>query len=337
MQIAINYLAAMSLVLLAYGYYQLNPYYQNWFSSTHTTPFGDVTDVQILNGLVFFYALFLIPYYMTLDPQIQTKSRLVWRSLLALPARTPSADEKVALLSTAVKWFFLPMMAAWLFANTAEMWRHGLIYWEHGSFFPSGYWLIFNAILVLDVFFFVIAYAIEHPRLGNEIRSVEPTMLGWIVALICYPPFNVGTNEMLGWFSSDYPQASPGWLQNTQAFCMLLAMGIYVWATVALNLKASNLTHRGIIRHGPYAYVRHPAYIAKNFAWWVGALPIVWMTFQNKGWMEGAYAIICVAAWTYIYYLRAITEERHLLLDPEYERYCRQVPARFIPRFRKGS
>ena len=34
---------------------------------------------------------------------------------------------------------------------------------------------------------------------------------------------------------------------------------------------------------------------------------------------------------SFIYYWRAITEERHLSRDPEYRKYMAKVPYRFIP------
>ena len=34
---------------------------------------------------------------------------------------------------------------------------------------------------------------------------------------------------------------------------------------------------------------------------------------------------------TGMYYMRAITEERHLRRDPEYRAYMKKVPYRFIP------
>ena len=54
---------------------------------------------------------------------------------------------------------------------------------------------------------------------------------------------------------------------------LLLAMTVFAWSSVALGFKASNLTNRGIVSRGPYAFVRHPAYAAKNLAWWIGAVP----------------------------------------------------------------
>ena len=40
---------------------------------------------------------------------------------------------------------------------------------------------------------------------------------------------------------------------------MLVALtAIYAWATVAFGFRFSNLTHRGILTHGPYALVAAP-------------------------------------------------------------------------------
>ena len=50
---------------------------------------------------------------------------------------------------------------------------------------------------------------------------------------------------------------------------------IYVWATVMFGARFSNLTHRGIITSGPYRFTKHPAYAAKNIAWWMIALPFM--------------------------------------------------------------
>jgi protein-S-isoprenylcysteine O-methyltransferase Ste14 len=66
--------------------------------------------------------------------------------------------------------------------------------------------------------------------------------------------------------------------------------------------------------------VRHPAYTAKNLAWWVAILPVFSIP-----------AILSMMAWSGIYFLRAVTEERHLSRDPDYLEYAKQVRYRFIP------
>jgi hypothetical protein len=56
---------------------------------------------------------------------------------------------------------------------------------------------------------------------------------------------------------------------------LVLLTGIYAWATVAFGFRFSNLTHRGILTHGPYAWTKHPAYVSKNLFWWCAVLPFL--------------------------------------------------------------
>jgi protein-S-isoprenylcysteine O-methyltransferase Ste14 len=100
---------------------------------------------------------------------------------------------------------------------------------------------------------------------------------------------------------------------------------------VALGLRASNLTNRGIVGWGPYRWVRHPAYIAKNLAGWIAASPVVADAYSRSP-AEAFWVLTCVLAWTLIYVVRAITEERHLLMiDNGYAEYRQNVRFRFVP------
>ena len=108
-------------------------------------------------------------------------------------------------------------------------------------------------------------------------------------------------------------------------------MGVYSWASWSLGLKASNLTHRGIVSTGAYAFVRHPAYFFKNLAWWVGGIPAIFAGF-SRDFSDGFYIVFCLAGWSTLYFLRAITEERHLMsVDDDYLVYAAKVRYRFIP------
>src|SRR5438874_2236327 len=62
-----------------------------------------------------------------------------------------------------------------------------------------------TVIIIVDLACFTVAYGVEHPRLGNEVRSVEPTLFGWFIALICYPPINLLSFQLLGWFPVETP------------------------------------------------------------------------------------------------------------------------------------
>jgi protein-S-isoprenylcysteine O-methyltransferase Ste14 len=98
---------------------------------------------------------------------------------------------------------------------------------------------------------------------------------------------------------------------------ILFLVFVYVWSTAAFGLRFSNLTHRGIITHGPYRWTKHPAYLAKNLSWWMISVPFV----AGSGWLVAIQSCLMLAAVNLIYYLRAKSEERHLAADPVYRDY----------------
>ena len=105
---------------------------------------------------------------------------------------------------------------------------------------------------------------------------------------------------------------------------------IYAWSTVAFGIRFSNLTHRGILTHGPYAVSRHPAYLSKNLFWWIAIIPVL----STGTWVDAARSTILLGAVSGVYYWRARTEERHLSADPAYREYSEWM-ARYglVPRF----
>lgn len=298
-----------------------HPYWKTLFTETA---------IQLFNYVYLVYVVVLPLYYMTLPPGYETKSRLFWRALRHLPTRWPEPREKVAILAIIVKTFYLPLMLAWLLYHAIDIFSHASNWSVGDGIFPHLYWIAFNLVFLIDVGCFVVGYSVEHPRLGNEIRSVEPTVFGWIVCLACYPPFNQATQTLIGWSSREYPTYDSMWAQHIFGCLMLGLLSIYAWASVALNWKASNLTHRGVVDRGPYRWVRHPAYVSKNLAWWVGAIPVL-MEQWRAGPSGLLYAVLSILLWSSLYYWRAITEERHLGRDPEYRLYAQRVRYRFIP------
>jgi protein-S-isoprenylcysteine O-methyltransferase Ste14 len=301
-----------------------------------------IRTAQALEWLAMAYAVVLLPYY-ALQPKVVSKARILFEYLWGqffVPRRPLTARrEQQAALVLLLKFFFVPLMVNWLIGNTAEVLEH----WRAlegqspgGAFLTTFnshlYLLVFKLLLMVDVFLFTIGYVIEIPRLRNEIRSVDPTASGWLVCIACYPPFNQAVTAFFPWQSSDFPSFSNPQLHVALNCLILLAMAVFAWASVALGLRASNLTNRGIVERGPYAWVRHPAYVAKNCAWWIGALPALGIAFGHS-FAVGLLALGCVAAWSALYVLRALTEERHLLMiDNGYAQYMARVRYRFLPR-----
>jgi protein-S-isoprenylcysteine O-methyltransferase Ste14 len=315
-------------------------------------------------GLIGLYVVVLVPYYLR-HPWLHSKAFVFaqglwfwWRRLRRPPSRARQRREaanplrfpvaaglspaaRQAGLALLLKFFFAPLMINWCLNHAGDMGYQAAQFWDNlrqgvlgrALFDGSLYWACFQAILFVDTFLFTMGYIVEVPALRNRIRSVDPTFFGWAICLACYPPFNDFTGRFLPWQSSDFPQFQNDWVHFAANISLLVALAIYSWASVALGFKASNLTNRGIVGHGPYAWVRHPAYAAKNLAWWLGALPNLYLLFANGNLRQAAYALLALAGWTTIYVLRALTEERHLLMGNNgYAEYRARVRWRFIPR-----
>ena len=315
-------------------------------------------------ALILLYAVILIPYYAHYPwlhskafvfihglrssvlrlgrPVSGARHALLAQQKWRLPLKAAlSPAAKQAGLALLLKFFFAPLMINWCLNHVADMANSvmqvigGMNQGVTGRnlFDSSLFWACFQLILFVDTLLFTLGYIIELPALGNRIRSVDPTFFGWFICLACYPPFNDFTGRFLEWQSSDFPHFDNTAIHYIANVTLLLSLGIYSWASVALGFKASNLTNRGIVSHGPYAWVRHPAYIAKNFAWWIGAIPTLYVAFSSGDARVAGYSLLALCGWTTIYALRAITEERHLLLlDNGYAQYMQRVKWRFIPR-----
>ena len=200
----------------------------------------------------------------------------------------------------------------------------------NNDFFNLSIALIFS----VDVALAWVGYVTSSRWVDNQTASAEPTMLGWMVCVICYPPFQM----FLGLYYSapgerEVLQFQSQWLITFFTSLMVLSYIVYMSATLWFGVRFSNLTNRGIIRKGPFAIIRHPAYASKNFSWWIVMFPaIVYNAFNTvNGLQIAALQTVGLVLMTYVYYMRALTEERHLSADPAYLEYCKQVRYRFIP------
>lgn len=243
----------------------------------------------------------------------------------------PDSGTKLAVLSFSVKFFFAPLMIAFFAAHAAGMVRvlPDILSYVTGGAGVADRISVVNTfsvfltavLLVIDTAIFAFAYLAESERLGNRIKSVDDTLLGWAAALICYPPFLIYAKSFLITRTVQVPVVGFWWFFSLQALSLVF-LAVYVWATVALGFRSGNLVNRGIVSRGPYRHVRHPAYIAKNLSWLFALLPFLVDIRQLVYW----------ACWFGVYWLRVVTEERHLKRDPAYAEYCQRVPRRFIPR-----
>jgi protein-S-isoprenylcysteine O-methyltransferase Ste14 len=272
--------------------------------------------------------LLSIPYLFWLDRRLKEPRDGAWHFGQLVIGRSSLADRQRVqehLRAWTVKGFFLAFMIAIVPGNWSEVVgppSDGIA----ANIVGLTGWLV-AVLFMIDVTFATVGYVLTMKPLDSHIRTANPYAAGWMAALICYPPFilmndggpldyhvgTAGNNAWAYWFEG-YPLLLAFW-----AFLLVLLTGIYAWATVAFGLRFSNLTHRGILTHGPYAWSKHPAYLAKNLFWWLCLLPFLVTNGSVADMLRNA---VLMAAVSGVYYWRARTEERHLSADPDYRAYA---------------
>jgi protein-S-isoprenylcysteine O-methyltransferase Ste14 len=363
-----NYLSTLAFIGLSWWVVSdLSGFHRNFLQGQWQFGMFEIDAVLTIHDLFLFlialYAVVLVPFYLRY-PWIRSKAfvflhglwyslRRLWRpasrSRLAQRSANPwrlpfksrlSPSAKQAGLALLLKFYFAPLMINWCLDHANNMGGSLVQVWDslmegvtgRALFDSTLFWACFQTIFFVDTFLFTLGYIVETPALKNRIKSVEPTFLGWAICLACYPPFNNVTSQHLPWQSVDFPAFESDWAHFTANITLLVSFVVYSWASVALGFKASNLTNRGIVSRGPYRFIRHPAYATKNFAWWSGILPAVCALIVSEKYEEAAYVMLFQLGWTTIYFLRAITEERHLLMGNNgYAEYMARVRKRFIP------
>ena len=234
----------------------------------------------------------------------------------------------------AVKGFFLAFMVSIVPGNFASV-----VEWRLSDALANPVALagfLVAIMFMVDVCIATVGYMLTFRPLDSHIRTANPFLSGWVAALICYPPFVL----MGGGGPLDYHAGGAEWDVWTQGSTTLqwilggwlvLLTGVYAWATVAFGIRFSNLTHRGILTHGPYRWSRHPAYLSKNLFWWFSSLPFLTVTGSMTDMVRNCAMLALTNA---VYYWRAKTEEQHLSADPDYRTYSewmeRNAP---VPRF----
>jgi protein-S-isoprenylcysteine O-methyltransferase Ste14 len=227
------------------------------------------------------------------------------------------------LLGWLVKGFFLPLMFTYFCDNLNKLLHYDL-YLLTG--FKGWYDWSYFTLYFIDVSLVSMTYLMSLKATDTQIRSTEPTALGWVSALVCYQPFWSLINHQY----IDYDSGGRGWdlwlgdlfwLYRLWACLIIVLVVIYVWATIAFGARFSNLTHRGIITNGPYRFTKHPAYLSKNLSWWLLSMPFM----INGSVQDSVRRCLMLVSLNFVYYLRAKTEERHLSLDPVYAQYAKWI------------
>ncbi|MBV9947519.1 MAG: hypothetical protein JOZ69_11760 [Myxococcales bacterium] len=263
-----------------------------------------------------------ILYFAMLDGVMRDPYDAYWqlgRVALLRPRDAKTFDVANHFRGWLVKAFFFPLMFVWLSGSVRS-----LVSFDFAGAAVDNvrvYDYLNTLVFGLDLLFTTAGYALSLRIIDTQIRTAEPTMYGWIVALFCYQPFYSlfermyvpygGGVDFAAWL---HPYPTLKWIW---AGAIVALISIYTLATVAFGVRFSNLTHRGILTGGPYRFTKHPAYITKNLSWWLVSVP-----FMHGPFLVGLQHCLALGCINMIYFLRARTEERHLSRDPDYVAYA---------------
>lgn len=280
---------------------------------------------QAIERIFPYYVPLAVVYFYFADARMRDPKDGYWHAGCAVLGKWDDCDWptlKQYALGWLVKGFFLPLMFIYMHNDTT--WLLNIDPAEIGTSI-NYYEFLFRLTYAIDVAFATAGYLMTLRVFGAHIRSVEPTLLGWSVAIVCYQPFWSHFSQYYIQYQDDYTWGA--WLAGSPNLWIAWAAAItvlnfiYLWATITFGLRFSNLTHRGILTNGPYRFGKHPAYVAKNLSWWMIAVPFL----PVHGWGEAVRQCVMLLGLNMIYYLRAKTEERHLSWDSTYVAYARWI------------
>ena len=321
-----TYLLEMLMIWGVLGLYSLIPFGELAYDLQLGLYYHENNSIEILFYLACLYSVIGIPLFLVKGKE-ESGSKLLYL-VNSLVQKNFDHKAKTVALAFGVKLFFIPLMIPWtvefavvikeMLFDTTKTYSSFVLYFNGYLFLLISYLIGFTALV-----FYSFGYLIESRFFNNKIKSVEPTVFGWVVTLICYPLFITFVLIAIPFYTNDMAFFKSQEITFIIRIFLLLVMTFKIWSIVILGAKCSNLTNRGIVTKGPYRWVRHPHYLAKLIVWWVTLIPAFAL---YDFWIVGT-----MIFWTVIYVLRAFTEENHLREDEEYVAYCSQVKWRFIP------
>ena len=321
-----TYLSEMLMIWVGLGLYKLVLFGELAYETELGLYYQENKSIEILFYLACIYSVIAIPIFLS-KKKNECGSKLLYLVNSLAKKKFDDKAKNIA-LAFGVKLFFIPLMIPWtvefafvikgMLFDTTKTYSSFVVYFNKYLFLLISYLIGFVALL-----YYSFGYLIESSYLNNKIKSVEPTIFGWAVTLICYPLFITFVLIAIPFYTNDMAFFKNQEITFIVRIFLLLVMTFKIWSIAALGAKCSNLTNRGIVTKGPYRWVRHPHYLAKLIVWWVTLIPAFAI---YDFWIIGT-----MVFWTVIYILRAVTEENHLLADEDYVAYCSQVKWRFIP------
>ncbi|WFE76882.1 hypothetical protein [Roseinatronobacter sp. S2] len=303
-----------AVVAFLIGFYSIAPIYNDiWYQRFLQPAFS------YLPAIIFASLIYIVATDTLLQDPYDGLSDL---GLAILRAEYPEDRHRLNnfLAAILVKAFFLPLMFGfgyddWIYFQTVVP-----VFDDFRSLFEFLYRFLF----FIDVVFAIVGYATASRLLGSQVRLTEHTFRGWVMCVVCYAPFwqVIGRNYLH--YDNDIVWgtvfAHSPILYAIWGTLILVVITAYVSATVMFGIRFSNLTYRGTIWRGPYAFVRHPAYLFKMMSYAMISLP-----FLGHSTSEIAMNMAAFSGLGAIYAARAWHEEKCCSRAREYRLYRRYM------------
>lgn len=189
--------------------------------------------------------------------------------------------------------------------------------------------MFITLIMTITTTVFAISYITEAEFLKNKIKYADTTPLGVLSCVMCFYPFATITTKLFPVFSEDFIPVGNNILRIILSLTLIITSIISMIAILRLGTKSGNLTNRGIVTGFPYNIVRHPDYSMQIL--FAITLTIPMFFIDGTGFAEKIFYPLSTCVWIFLFYLRAVTEERNLIKDEKYQQYVEKVKYRFIP------
>ena len=332
-----------------YGFEAEAPFYQAWFLALDI-----LWEIYLWCGLPYVFITRAFKYNAHFDQQ--SYGILVGRIVKLFISKFPNMghmspslgdNEKQVFLDLIVKMFFAPLMIVFFCSNfpavvdAIQIIKHGMPQGfgsqkVNGEIARIGIAFFFSAHTALAFS----AYVLTSRWIGNRNKSINPKLTGWFACLLTFPPF---THMLITqhfstpidpYLVAPSPILSQIPNQSLVTIAIVLALifyGLYLLSTLNLGMHFSNLSERKIITTGPYSVVRHPAYTCKMLGVFCITCPLVGLNIYDNNWIVAATLTAGYGFALFLYFLRAITEEKHLNGNASYHAYRSKVVYRFIP------
>ena len=135
------------------------------------------------------WAVLSVPYLYWVDRRMAQPLDGLWQLGQAMLGRWRGLDAPLIgqhLLGWLVKGFFLPLMFTYLCDNLNKLLHYDLKLLHN---FQGIYDWAYFSMYFIDVSLVSMTYLMALRATDTHIRSTEPTVFGWVVALVCYQPF----------------------------------------------------------------------------------------------------------------------------------------------------